>query len=78
MKRAKFPYSSCKRQMKKVTFNYDNFNIKYEADNEMQYYHEGKRGEEEANDQFDIRSVTHHHPQSLTEGEGLCFFLACV
>ncbi|KAA8582340.1 hypothetical protein FQN60_009080, partial [Etheostoma spectabile] len=40
---------------------------RHDTDNETQYYHEGQRGEEEADDQFDVRSVTHHQPQALTE-----------
>lgn len=40
-----------------------------------QHYHEGQRGEEEADDQSDVRTVTHHHAESLTEGEELGFFL---
>lgn len=39
-----------------------------------QYYHEGQRGEEEADDQFDVRSVAHDQPQALTEGEELGSF----
>lgn len=41
---------------------------------EPQCYHEGQRGEEEADDQFEVRPVTHHHGQALTEGEELRFF----
>lgn len=37
----------------------------------QQNYHEGQRGEEEADDQFDVRPVAHHQPQALTEAEGL-------
>lgn len=34
-------------------------------------YHEGQGGEEETNDQSDIRSVAHHQPQPTTEGDGI-------
>lgn len=47
---------------------------KITSDDETQFYHEGQRGEEEADDQFDVRSVAHHQPQALTEGEGLGLF----
>lgn len=59
-------------KMLNFAFNYDFINnvcIQHETDNETQYYHEGQRGEEEADDQFDVWSVTHHQPQALTEGE---------
>lgn len=44
-----------------------------ETNHGTQYYHEGQRGEEEADDQFDVRLVTHHHAQALTEGEQMGF-----
>lgn len=35
--------------------------LKYEVNNETLCYHESQRGEEEADDQSDVRPVAHHH-----------------
>lgn len=62
-------------QLLNYSFKYDfiqnNLYIQYEADNKTQPYHEGQRGEEEADDQLDVRAVAHHQPQALTEGKGV-------
>lgn len=48
------------------------------ANTTRQSYHEGQRGEEEADDQFDVRLVAHHHAHSLAEGNKLGFFPRCL
>lgn len=86
MNRAKFPSRSCQRERNNKTHflsklrtlngNYSNKYSCYPIYNRPQNtgtlsYHEGQGGEEEAHDQFDIRSMTHHQLQALTEGNGL-------
>lgn len=39
-------------------------------------YHKGQRGEEDTDDQTDVRSVAQYEPQALSEGEGFGRFVS--